>query len=289
MPAFLFLLTALFYSAIASAQGGRLSGGEFEYTVVPGDYLIRIGARFGVSAEVIARENHVRYDSILYPGKRLNIDNRHIVPEGSEDGIVINLPQAMLFLFRNGEIQAAYPVGLGKPSWPTPAGRFRVEDLIANKTWVVPKSIQQEMLREGKAVLAKVPPGPDNPLGKYWVGLSIPGYGIHGTIAPASIYHFQSHGCIRMQPDDVAAFFRMVKVGMQGNIVYEPLLLAVVGNGRIFIESHPDIYRKGIDYLKTAHELAGASGSKIDWQLARKVIEMKEGVARDVTLGEKGP
>ena len=56
------------------------------------------------------------------------------------------------------------------------------------------------MRREDKVVLTQVPPGPENPLGKHWVGLSIPGIGIHGTLAPASIYHFQSHGCIRLHP-----------------------------------------------------------------------------------------
>ncbi len=280
----LLLLTIL----CCSAFGQEISGGDFEYIVVSGDYLIKIGAKFGVSAKVIARENHIDYDALLFPGKRLELDNRHIVPDGMKDGILINLGQAMLFYFREGKFIHAYPVGLGKPSWPTPEGNFRIVELVENKAWIVPVSIQEEMRREGKAVLKKVPPGPDNPLGKFWMGLSIAGYGIHGTIAPASVYHYQSHGCIRMQPDDIAGFFPEVRKGMEGKIVYRPLLLAVEGNGRIYIESHPDIYRKGIDYMKTARELAGTAGSRVDWKLAEKVIESQDGVARDVTLeGEK--
>ena len=72
-----------------------------------------------------------------------------------------------------------------------------------HKEWIVPESIQEEMRREGKDVLTRVPPGPDNPLGRHWIGLSIGGIGIHGTIAPSSVYHFRSHGCIRLHPDDV--------------------------------------------------------------------------------------
>ena len=278
------LALLLCISSVAFAQGGGLSGGEFDYVVVPGDYLIKIGARYGVSAKVIARENRIDYDGRIFPGKHLHIDNRHIVPEGIADGILINLPQRMLFFFREGQFRNAYPVGLGKPSWPTPEGDFRVVELVENKTWIVPKSIQEEMRREGKVVLKRVPPGPDDPLGKFWMGLSMPGYGIHGTIAPASVYHFQSHGCIRMQADDIAEIFGKSKVGMTGKIIYRPLLLAVEGNGKIYIESHPDIYKRGFDYLKAAHELAGAAGSRLDWTLAEQVIDMKDGVARDVTL-----
>ncbi len=281
------LFLGFFLCSVAFAQSVGLSGNQFDYVVVSGDYLIRIGARFGVSAKVIARENHLDYGALLFPGKRLHLDNRHIVPEGMADGILINLPQRMLFFFRGGKLQNAYPVGLGKPSWPTPEGAFSVVDREENKAWIVPKSIQEEMLREGKAVLTKVPPGPDDPLGKYWMGISISGYGIHGTIAPASIYHFQSHGCIRMHPDDIAAFYGKVSIGTRVDIIYRPLLIAVEGNGRIFLESHPDIYRKGSDYQKAAHELAGAAGSRVDWRLAEKVIEMQDGVARDVTLGKK--
>ena len=288
MPIILFIWMALFYTC-ASAESGMLSGSEFEYKVAPGDYLIKIGARFGVSAKTIARKNGIGYDDILFPGKRLKLDNRHIVPEGLSDGILINLPQGMLFFFSEGKFQAAYPVGLGKPSWATPESDFKVVNLQENKAWIVPKSIQQEMQREGKAVLTKVPPGPDNPLGKHWIGLSINGYGIHGTIAPASVYHFQSHGCIRMQEEDIAALFPRVKTGMKGRIVYVPLLLAVTGSGRIFIESHPDIYKRKFEYLKTAHELAGPLGARVNWELAEEAIARSDGAARDVTLEEGKP
>jgi L,D-transpeptidase ErfK/SrfK len=68
--------------------------------------------------------------------------------------------------------------------------------------------------REGKKVLTRVEAGANNPLGKYWLGLSLSGYGIHGTLAPASIYRFQSHGCIRLHPDDIAQLFSQVEVGV---------------------------------------------------------------------------
>jgi L,D-transpeptidase ErfK/SrfK len=75
-------------------------------------------------------------------------------------------------------------------------------------------------------------------------GLSFPSYGIHGTNAPLSIYDFQSRGCIQMHPEDAGALFRQVKVGQPGEIIYEPVLLAQLPDGRIFLEAHRDPYRK---------------------------------------------
>ncbi len=61
----------------------------------------------------------------------------------------------------------------------------------------------------GKIVL----PGPSNPVGTRWMGLSIPGYGIHGTNEPHSIGKAASHGCIRMARADLEEFYPLVQVG----------------------------------------------------------------------------
>lgn len=263
-----------------------LVGGQFEYAVQAGDSLTRIGARLGVEQAVLARMNGIKYNAMLHPGQLLQIDNRHIVPEQLTEGILINLPQRMLYYFQAGKLVVHYPVGLGRPSWPTPAGRFKVVDLQENKTWHVPKSIQEEMRREGKVVLTHVPPGPENPLGKHWIGLSLPGIGIHGTIAPASVYHFQSHGCIRLHPDDIAALFQQVSKGQSGKIIYAPVLLARLEDDRIFLEVNRDIYKKATDpisHVENSARLQGLGGM-INWGKVKEVIRLKEGLAREVGL-----
>ncbi len=254
-----------------------ITGGEFEYVIQPGDYLTRIGARYGVDAVALARDNGIAYHDYIHPGQRLRIVNRHIVPERLDEGLLINLPQRILFFFRNGEVRASYPVGLGRPTWRTPTGDFTVRALEINKAWIVPQSIQEEMRREGQVVQTRMPPGPDNPLGKYWIGLSRPGYGIHSTIAPASVYQFQSHGCIRLHPDDIGAIFAEVRVGMPVRIVYQATLLARLPDGRMFLEAHSDAYNRG------QGPLPEALGARIDEQRAREVFAERAGVAQDVT------
>ena len=259
-------------------------GGDTVYTIQPGDFLIAIGARFGMAPEMLAKQNAIRYGAIIRPGQRLRIDNPHIVPATLDDGILINIPQRMLFHFSHGKLSAAYPVGLGKPAWPTPAGDFEIVSRVQNKTWKVPLSIQEEMRLEGKAVLEEVPPGPDNPLGAHWLGLSLWGYGIHGTIAPSSVYHFRSHGCIRLHPDDIAELFDRVEVGTTGLLIYQPVLLALTEDGRILLEVHRDIYNMGIDPALTVRAMAEANSlsQDIDWPRVDSVIAAQEGLAREV-------
>jgi lipoprotein-anchoring transpeptidase ErfK/SrfK len=162
-----------------------------EYRVVAGDTLSSIGARRGVEPRLIAAANRLDPGALLRVGQRLRIESRHLAGYRLADGIVINLPQRMLFLFRQSRVAGAWPVAVGRPDWPTPTGAFTVISLERDKTWYVPLSIQNEMRREGRPVLTRVAPGPDNPLGRHWIGLSLPAIGIHGTIAPASIYGFR--------------------------------------------------------------------------------------------------
>lgn len=285
------ILACLLAAASAAAAANdtprlpdTLSGGEFAYTVQKGDSLGRIGSRFGVDAALLARLNGLESNARLQPAQELLVENRHIVPEHLSAGILINLPQRMLFFFKDDALSASYPVGLGRPDWPTPTGRFKVLTMEENPTWDVPLSIQEEMRQEGKEVITRVPPGPDNPLGKYWLGLSLPAIGIHGTIAPTSVYRFQSHGCIRLHPDDISALFANVSVNFEGKIIYQPVLLAQLPDGRIFLEAHPDVYKRGGDPLQRVQKLAAEADitEQIDWEKVAQVIKQKEGLAREV-------
>jgi L,D-transpeptidase ErfK/SrfK len=152
----------------------------------------------------------------------------------------------------------------------------------------VPVSIQRDMARQGKVVVTRVSAGPRNPLGKRWIGLSLDGIGIHGTTKPLSVYHFLSHGCIRLNAGDVAALFLMVKPGTPGTIIYAPVLLAQLDDGRIFVEANPDL--DGVAPV-SLHDLQTLADSKdirnlIDWQRVKDALERKDGLAREVTAGD---
>lgn len=261
------------------------AGMSFEYRVQPGDTIGRLSSRFGQASADIARNNGVPRNAKLQPGTALRIDNRHIVPKWMEWGILINIPQRMLFRFENNQLTAAYPVGLGRSDWPTPTGRYAVISMQENKTWFVPKAIQDEMRRKGLDVKTSVPPGPENPLGRFWIGTSAPGIGIHGTNAPASIYGFHSHGCIRLNAADAARLFTQTTKGMPVEIIYQPLMLAHFSDRTIHVEVHRDAYRGGADRAATARAMAAAAGLNdvIDWDKLTAAVREQAGALRDIT------
>jgi L,D-transpeptidase ErfK/SrfK len=273
----------------ASAAGlpDVLVGGRFSYTVQPGDSLWSVSGRFGVEVAPLARANDLDPRALLHVGRILRVENPHLVPERLERGILINVPQRMLFLFREGEVSAAYPVGLGRASWRTPEGHFRVKTRERDKIWFVPPSIQEEQRARGKPVLTQVPPGPDNPLGRYWLGLDRIDCGIHGTIAPTSIYRFQTHGCIRLHPDDIADLYDRVEVGEPVEIVYRPVLLGVMRDGRVLLEVSPDAYHRAGVPMEEVRAEAARRGieAEVDWARVAEVVRAKESFPRDVRLG----
>jgi L,D-transpeptidase ErfK/SrfK len=269
-----------------SSEPALIVGGTTRHAVEPGETLTSLAARFGVDATTIASENQLASGEPLEPGRQLLIDNRHIAPADMADGeIVINVPQRMLF-YRDGNRVFAYPVAVGRSTWQTPEGRFTVVRKEQDPAWHVPASIRAESARKGQLLPLVVPPGPRNPLGRFWIGLSLAGIGVHGTPVPSSIYQATTHGCLRLQGEGIEDLYGRVTVGAPGRIVYEPVLMAGSGEDS-FLEVHRDVYRR----LKTAtsrqaRDLARrlALENQIDWTIADREIERRAGVARRVSL-----
>jgi L,D-transpeptidase ErfK/SrfK len=260
------------------------AGASSTYVVRAGDSLTRVSARFGVELGTLARLNGLGPRATLRVGQTLTVDNHHLVCE-AEVPLVINVGQRRLFSFDEArQLRASYPAGVGRADWKTPLGRFAVLVLEEHPTWDVPASIQDEMRRKGEPVLTRVPPGPANPLGRYWIGLSASAVGIHGTIAPASVHRCSTHGCIRLHPDDIADLIAHVAVGDEVEIVYEPVLLGLYGES-IYLEAHPDPYGQRPDAFGSIQEAAarGALPERIDWKAVGRVLRQRDGLVHPVS------
>jgi hypothetical protein len=120
--------------------------------------------------------------------------------------IVIRRGSHRLFLYRGSHFWRVFSIAVGQPSFPTPLGHFYIAVLWRNPWWYPPNS-------SWAAGASPIPPGPGNPLGTRWMGLSAPGVGIHGTPDPASIGYSASHGCIRMRIPEAEWLFNHVTVG----------------------------------------------------------------------------
>jgi lipoprotein-anchoring transpeptidase ErfK/SrfK len=105
--------------------------------------------------------------------------------------IIVDLSDRRLYLLDGDVVTRAFPVGIGRMLTRTPTGEYQ----IINKQ-----------------------PNPGGPFGAFWMGLSRPHYGIHGTNNPASIGHMVSNGCIRMYNQDVIELSTLVPVGTRVTI-----------------------------------------------------------------------
>jgi lipoprotein-anchoring transpeptidase ErfK/SrfK len=125
--------------------------------------------------------------------------------------IVIQRSSNRLILYRPGgpngmRVVRKFGVATGQPSFPTPLGSFEIVRKQANPWWLPPDSDWAEGAEP-------IPPGPGNPLGTRWMGLSTPAVGIHGTPDAASIGYSASHGCIRMLVPEAEWLFERVEEG----------------------------------------------------------------------------
>lgn len=120
-----------------------------------------------------------------------------------------------------GRIIAHFPVSIARMVEKRPVGELRVKVVIPNPNYtfdpdVFPESAEAREL--GRKLV--VPPGPNNPVGLAWIGLDLPGYGIHGTPEPEKVGRTESHGCFRLANWDAVTLLGLARVGMP--VVVEP-------------------------------------------------------------------
>lgn len=144
--------------------------------------------------------------------------------------IRINVPALSMELRRGNEVWRRFTIAVGKAVTPTPIGSFTIVNMIKNPTWY-------------PVGRPPVPPGAKNPLGGYWLGLSLPGYGIHGNNQSSSIGYPQSNGCIRMHNHDLQVLIRFVHVGTPVEINYETVEVKNSLN-KVWLTIYSDLYRR---------------------------------------------
>jgi lipoprotein-anchoring transpeptidase ErfK/SrfK len=182
-------------------SSARLLLKNFRPLVMPSQAGLRIqqGATVALLADELA---HGTRTPIAVPVKTLTPQSTAVGPV-----IVIRRGSNLLTLYRGDHYVRQFHVATGQAIYPTPLGKFQIVVKWKEPTWYPPV---QDAWAKG---LKPVPPGPNNPLGTRWMGISAPGVGIHGTDEPASIGYSQSHGCIRMLVPDAEWLFDHVTVG----------------------------------------------------------------------------
>lgn len=260
-----------------------LLGSPQHHIVGPKETLLDIARLYNLGYNEII-DMYPDYDPWLPPvGKRLLLPTERLLPDSANRGIVINVPEMRLYHFTgkgdNAQV-VTHPVGIGDTDFQTEPGSYTVGNKAINPTWYIPPSLR------AKYAVKSIPPGPDNPLGKYWLGLKGTNYGIHGSDIPWSIGRKVTHGCIRMYPEDISVFFTTIQVGTPVEIVYDPVKIARIGD-EIYIEVHRDIYAKYPDLAAYAREKLVEKGYWMDVDRNRllEAVEKSRGIPENITYG----
>jgi L,D-transpeptidase ErfK/SrfK len=228
----------------AFAGPSRLVGTLGIHFVAQGETLLDIARDNGLGILEVMAANPSVDPWIPETGSLILLSRFRILPDAPERGIVINLAERRLYFFANdnAEVQS-WPIGIGRLGFTTPLGETQIVRKKIDPIWYP----TAETRADDPDLPRAVPPGPENPLGKFALYLGWPQYAVHGTNRPWGIGRRVSRGCIRLYPESIEALFHMVEVGMPVTVVDQGAKLAWKDD-RLYLEVHPS--RSQLDALE---------------------------------------
>lgn len=290
--------------------GFDVIGAVTTVTARDADTLVDIGRRHGLGYEDIVRANPNVNIWVPGEGTQIVLPTRYVLPPGPRSGLVLNVAEYRIYYYpqpKAGEpaYVMTYPVSIGRQDWETPLGMTEIIAKAVNPSWYPPQSVRDEHLAAGDPLPPVVPPGPDNPLGKHALRLSMPSYLIHGTNKPAGVGMRVSHGCVRMFPEDIEFLFDRVATKTKVRIINAPIKFGWDGD-ELVIEAHPVLDATALktddavaveeepvvrDQLTTVTELfivaTGERAGELDWSRAEEAVGRSDGIPVAVGLGIK--
>jgi lipoprotein-anchoring transpeptidase ErfK/SrfK len=176
------------------------------------------------SREAIAEKFHMSEELLqaLNPGKKFDEAGQTIsvvkvmlkeTPPAVARVEVDKTAQTLRAFGKSGELIAFFPATVGSDEKPTPSGVLKVTSVHARPTYRYNPDYKFKGVKSKEAFTIK--PGPNNPAGSHWIGLSSEGYGIHGTPHPSKVSKSESHGCVRLTNWDVDRLAKSLKKGTE--------------------------------------------------------------------------
>lgn len=207
--------------------------------------LIDVAIRYDFGYDEIRSANPSVDSWMLRPDTQVTLPGFYVLPNAPREGIVINTAEMRLYYYpkpKPGEPATVetFPVSIGRGDWKTPTVTTRISGKVVDPSWTPPKSIRAEHAADGDPLPAYVAPGPDNPLGKYALRMTLPSYLIHGTNKQYGIGMQVTHGCMRLYPQDIERLYRVVPVGTPVRIINQTYK-AGWHQGQLYMEAHPPL------------------------------------------------
>lgn len=288
----LFMLSATLAQAASfplPPEGEALIGKVQETHVREGETLLDIARRHSVGLVEMENANPGVDPWLPKPGQKVVIPSQYLLPNAPREGIVVNLPELRLYYYPPAKpgaqrVVITYPLGIGSEGRAIPLANTKIVEKKVDPVWVVPESIRAEHAAEGEFLPKLVPPGPENPLGRYAMRLGLTNYLIHSTNRPFSVGMRVSHGCLRMYPEDIESLFPQIPVGTPVNIIDQPYKVGW-HNGELYLESHPPMAEAGhtpesnlTPMVATVTDVVSMRLDDRAWQLASEVATRRAGI-----------
>jgi lipoprotein-anchoring transpeptidase ErfK/SrfK len=178
-----------------------------------------LGERFHIKPALLQQLNHgIAFDKAGAVIQVPNVDRPLLTKTPGMSIRVSKSRQAVQAIDAGGNVLATYPATIGSVHDPLPIGKWKINGVEWNPKFNYNPGLFWDAEPSDKK--AKLPPGPNNPVGTVWIDLSKPHYGIHGTPEPSTIGKTTSHGCIRLTNWDASELAKLVTPGMPA--VLEP-------------------------------------------------------------------
>ncbi len=155
-------------------------------------------------------------------GTRLTVPNPEpAAPLRPARSITILMGETTMIVYGDGgRPVAVFPCSIARNKDKRPEGELRVVNVVPDPNYTFnPEVLREAAQKEGITRRLILPPGPRNPVGVAWIGLSLPGYGIHGTPEPTAISRTGSLGCFRLANWNARKLLRMVRPGVLVTVV----------------------------------------------------------------------
>ncbi len=270
------------------ADNKRLLGSPKTHTVVKGNYFQQIAEQYNVGFLALMSANPEHDPFLPKVGTNIIIPSEMLLPFISHQGIVINLPELRLYYFSpNMKKVHVFPVGIGRQGLSTPITNTYIGEKRQDPIWRPTQKMQKRhFLEYGKYLPKEVPPGPNNPFGKYALRLGTSEYLIHGSNQRFGIGMRASSGCIRMYDDDIKWLFENVPINTKVRVINQPVKMSYENGEKRLIEIHQPLTDLKEQYNTTVvtKEMQRFVGSKReDWQRLLSVIEKPHGLVIELT------
>ncbi len=276
------------------AEGNDLVGELGTVAAMEEDTLVLIARRHRTGYGAIRAANPAVDAWLPREGTPVTLPTWHILPAVRREGIVVNIGERRLYHFEpaRGDTPAqvsVYAVSIGRDGRATPVASTRVVRKARNPSWYPPASIRAERAEQGEILPARVPPGPNNPLGTRAIYLGLPSYLIHGTNRELGIGMQVTAGCVRMYPEDIEYIYERVPVDTPVRIVHQAIK-AGWQDGVLYVEAHAPMDGEEISWDERREQLRAVieeatADSVIDISWEQAELAVMEALGLPVAVG----